>query len=391
LEAKAKMSPRDFSGLVVREALRQELEAVSSTCIRCDLCQNECAFLNIYGKPKEIADCYDPDAPSGVQMPFECSPCGLCTAVCPVGANPEAMFLQMRAEAVDRGRAPFPEHGRPIAYERRGFSKRYSYYALPAGCTKVFFPGCALPGTRPRRTLELFEQLRRLEPALGVVLDCCTAISHDLGRESFFFSTFGEMRDFLVGHGVREVLVACPNCYKIFQSHGQDLKARNVYEILAELPVRGSDRNRILASVSDSCAVRREEKFHAAVRKLVQDQGLQLVEMNHSGAKTLCCGEGGSVGRINAALSKRWGEIRKREAEEILLVTACAGCAGLLGTKAPTAHVLDLIFDSERAVRGKPKVSRPPFTYLNRVRLKKRLKKNVVASITRERDLPTRR
>jgi uncharacterized membrane protein YdjX (TVP38/TMEM64 family)/Fe-S oxidoreductase len=387
LEAEAKMSPKDFSGLDVREGLRQELEAVSSTCINCKLCKKECMFLSTYGKPKEIADNYDPDTSQGWEMPFECSLCGLCAAVCPVSVDPSAMFLQMRAEAVDRGKAPFPEHGGLIAYERRGISKKYSYYALPEGCSRILFPGCTLPGTRPRQTLDLFERLRRWDPTLGIVLDCCTKISHDLGRKSFFKSAFEEMRDYLVKRGVHEVLVACPNCYKIFRTHGQDLKARSVYEILAEVPLHRGNGGGV-ASVHDSCGVRKEEQVHAAVRKLSKNLGMDLVEMKHSGVKTLCCGEGGSVGRINPSLSERWGEIRKSESEGRLLITSCAGCGGFLNAKTPTTHVLDLLYDPKSAVKGKAKVSKPPLTYFNRLRLKKGLKKNVAASVTRERDLP---
>lgn len=387
MEAKSKMSSRDFSGLAVREALRRQLEAVSSTCINCKLCKMECAFLSTYGKPKEIADSYDPDSPQGWQMPFECSLCGLCTAVCPVSVDPPAMFLQMRAEAVDRGKAPFPEYSGLMAYERRGISKKYSYYALPEGCSRILFPGCTLSGTRPRQTKELFDRLRRWDPTLGMVLDCCTKISHDLGRESFFKATFEEMRHYLVKQGVHEVLTACPNCYKIFRTHGQDLKVRSVYEILAEVPLhRGNGGG--AASVHDSCGVRKEEKVHAAVRTVAKNLGMELVEMKHSGAKTLCCGEGGSVGRINPSFSERWGDIRKRESESKLLITSCAGCAGFLNAKTPTTHILDLLCDPENAVKGKAKVSKPPLTYFNRLRLKKGFKKNVAASVTRERNLP---
>lgn len=322
-------------------------------------------------------------------MAFQCSLCGLCTAVCPAGVDPPAMFLQMRAEAVDRGKAPLPGHNGMIRYERRGLSKRYSYYALPAGCSRVLFPGCALPGTRPRQTLELFQHLRGWDPALGIALDCCAKISHDLGRESFFRSTFEEMRKFLVKHGVREILTACPNCCKVFRTHGRDLKVRSVYEILAEIPFDRRDGIQGMVSVHDSCAVRGDKKFHAAVRRLVHRAGLDTVEMTHSGERTLCCGEGGSVGCVNAALAARWGEIRKHEAGKRLLVTSCAGCAVRLGAGTPAIHVLDLFCDPKGAVDGKVRASKPPFTSLNRLRLKKALKKSVEASVTRERDLPT--
>ena len=54
------------------QLLREKLDAVSAACIRCDLCQKECAFLKRYGKPKDIADRYDPARKEDQGMPFEC-------------------------------------------------------------------------------------------------------------------------------------------------------------------------------------------------------------------------------------------------------------------------------------------------------------------------------
>jgi hypothetical protein len=78
-----------------------------------------------------------------------------------------------------------PRHAPLLAYERKGGSTIYSFYGLPAGCDTVFFPGCALPGTRPDAVSELFEALKQVIPNLGIVLDCCLRPSHDRGRRSF--------------------------------------------------------------------------------------------------------------------------------------------------------------------------------------------------------------
>ncbi len=77
-------------------ALRESLAAVYNGCAGCDLCQNECAFLKRYGKPKGIADRYDPARKEDLVLPFECSLCGLCTAVCPKGrgSTPQAFFCK---------------------------------------------------------------------------------------------------------------------------------------------------------------------------------------------------------------------------------------------------------------------------------------------------------
>jgi ferredoxin len=178
----------------VRESLRATLKEVSETCINCKLCQKECAFLRKNGKPNNITDSYDLSDQGHQGMPFECSLCQFCHAVCPVGARPAKMFLQMRCETVDRGSGSFAEHNGPLTYEKRGTSRKYSYYGLPKGCETVFFPGCTLPGTRPEKTYALFQEFKERIPSLRIVLDCCTKISHDLGREEFFQPMFEEMK-----------------------------------------------------------------------------------------------------------------------------------------------------------------------------------------------------
>lgn len=242
-----------------------------------------------------------------------------------------------------------------------------------------------MPGTRPDKTYALYQELKGRIPSLGIVLDCCTKISHDLGRETFFRAMFDEMKSYLAEKGVRQVLVACPNCHKIFSNYGGELKVKTVYEILAG---NGSHSDRKLSGVvriHDPCAIRSEEKVHAALRELVRKKGLEIEEMAHSGKKTLCCGEGGAVGCVAPPFSEKWGEIRKTEAEQKRIITCCAGCTGYLNRKTPTSHVLDLLYEPEAAMSGKEKVSKAPISYLNRIRLKKRFQQDVHTEATRER------
>ncbi len=351
------------------------LQAVSEKCIECSLCQKECAFLEIHGMPKPIADAFLASPKDRQSVAFECSLCGLCTAVCPVGVDPAAMFLEMRQDAVDHGGGNLPEHRVILDYERRGTSRRYTWYGLPGDCDMVFFPGCNLPGTRPARVMQLYECLRGIVPALGIVLDCCMKPSHDLGRERVFRKMFTEMREWLLENGVRTVLVACPNCHKVFREHGRELLVKTVYEILAQnrMPRAGRQMGKVV--VHDPCAVRFEQSIHGAVRDLVKKMGLTIQDMPHQGEKTLCCGEGGSVGFLKPEFAKNWRSLRKEETSGQCTITYCAGCAGSLGAVMPTSHVLDLIFEPEATLSGKVKTSRAPFTYWNRIRLKARFKR----------------
>lgn len=380
-----KAAVRDFSDLNISSDLREQLRVNAEKCIRCKLCQKECAFLRKYGKPKDIADSYDPSDKLCQGMPFECSLCQLCAVVCPVKINPALMFLEMRRETMRGGNRDYAEHSAIRAYEKRGTSKRYSYYSIPRDCDTIFFPGCTLPGTRPDRVLGLFEHLKKTIPSLGIVLDCCTKPSHDLGREEYFKAMFHEMKEFLIRSGVRNVIVACPSCYEVFSRYGGDLTVKTAYEFMAEngLPDRGALNGTV--TIHDSCAVRFQKSIHSAARDLIIKKGLTIEEMKHSGKKTLCCGEGGSVGFLAPDLSENWGFLRKKEADGRRIVTYCAGCSNLLGSLTLTNHILDIIFEPEAAMAGTVKISKAPFTYLNRLRLKKHLEKNIVAAITRER------
>ena len=94
-----------------RTRLEAELKNVSERCTNCEACQRDCELLRRYGKPKEIADAYDPSDKAYQAMPFECSLCHLCVSVCPEKINPAAMFLEMRRERV-RSNQDDQGHGR---------------------------------------------------------------------------------------------------------------------------------------------------------------------------------------------------------------------------------------------------------------------------------------
>ena len=376
------MSSLQGEAPTLREPLAALLAEEAGSCTGCGVCVAECGFLKTYGTPKAIALSYDSEDPRKNVVCFECSLCGLCSAVCPEGLDPKALFLEMRRQAVERGHGAFPEHKGLLGYERTGISRRFSWYGLPQGCRTIFFPGCALPGTRPAATFQVYQRLRREIPELGLVLDCCTKPSHDLGREQFFLKTFGEMVAWLEAAGIERVLVACPNCYKVFSEYAPQFRTETVYESLARQP---QDAAAPLAdapvTIHDPCVIRNAAPPQNAVRTLLNAAGRSIEEMPHTRATALCCGEGGSAGALAPDLAEDWGERRAAEAAGRRVVTYCAGCANHLGKRVQVSHVLDLVCDTPKPASG-------PMTYLNRLRLKSRFRKTVPAALTRERKLP---
>jgi len=326
----------------------------------------ECTFLRRHGTPKTIADSFDALDQASLSRPFECSLCGLCTAVCPEGLDLGNLFLEMRREAVKRGFGHFPEHAPLVNYERLGASRRFSFYRLPQGCTTVF------------------SLLQSTDPAMGIVFDCCMKPSHSLGRERYATTMFEEMRSYLVEQGVKEVLVGCPNCQVMFDSFGGGLAVRTVYEVLAEsaIPLEKATGS---VTVHDPCVIRNAEPVQRAVRALLRRQGLTVDEMPHNGKTTLCCGLGGGVKMFAPDLAVEAASSRKDEAQGRTIITYCAGCVQALAPQTPTSHLLDLLFAPAQTLAGKKKGAAAPFAYLNRLRLKKRFKKMEGFAVMRER------
>jgi len=74
-------------------------------------------------------------------------------------------------------------------------------------------------------------------------------------------------------------------------------------------------------------------------------------------------------------IADAWGAARKSDANGKRRITFCAGCASRLNGTVPTDHIVDFLLEPEAALAGNARVSRPPFTYLNRLNLKRRLRK----------------
>ena len=373
----------------LRIQLSHQIAAASTNCVQCQICVNECQFLQRHGDPKTLADNYNSNNIHCLLTPFECSLCELCTAVCPHGVEPPQLFLEMRRESFERGQNDLPQHRGLRSYEKKGTSKRFSWYALPENCDAIFFPGCALTGSRSEITLKVFEQLQCNIPNIGIVLDCCTKPSHDLGDEEYFLTMFGEMKEYLQGQGIKTVLLACPNCDKVFKTYAEEFNVQTVYEILAVTESFSHQKSKgITVALHDPCTARFNPPAQDSVRELLKNRGMTITDQLHSRETTFCCGEGGAVNCFKPEHAGTWSKKRLTEATGQHLVSYCAGCTQILGKHTQTSHILDLLFNESEK---KSTVATAPLTYFKRLRLKKYLQLHFPAVTTRERTFQLRR
>lgn len=363
------------SGGIIGSELQSAALAISARCTDCGACVRACAFLQVYGSPKNIADRLLTAEGAGRLTAFECSLCDLCGSVCPEKLSPVELFIQMRRDAQRAEDIDLRKYATLLGYEKKGNSSLFSWYGLPKGCDTVFFPGCTFPGTRPQTAWALFNYIRRNVPKVGVVLDCCNKPSHDLGRQDYFRNRFEKMNRRLVEHGIRRVLVACPNCFKVFKQYGQNFEIVSVYELIADHGLPSTPMVQEQCVIHDPCPLRYEPRIHGAVRSLSTAKGVTFNELRHTTSRTLCCGEGGGVEAIRQEFSQRWSQLRADEAAGEKIITYCAGCANFLSGYATVWHVLDLVFFPIEVIEGRLKVVKAPFTYLQRLIYKKKLRR----------------
>lgn len=356
-------------------AVRSSAEILSPDCKLCKMCLKECPLIQKWGMPGELATQWLAGKLSAEQtraIAFECTLCGLCTQVCPVrGLDPRGFFQALREEAVRDNPAILSPYKGLLRYERTGLTGAFSFYGLPDGVRRVFFPGCALSGTRPDTVLRVLERLRMEDPATGFVMRCCTKPSLMLGRRDYFLEQNRTLFARLEAAGVQEVLVACPNCFNALRTAEPPFAVRTVYEVLADNdPEPAPGMERVKTAVHDPCVLRAEKTVHAAVRDLLWNHGCSVSEMRHAHHKALCCGEGGGLAIAHPKLADTWLHTRLTEAKGRELAVYCAGCLERLAPHAPTRHVLDILLDGPAG--DPPRPSSGAATYFNRLRLKKR-------------------
>jgi hypothetical protein len=120
---------------------------------------------------------------------------------------------------------------------------------------------------------------------------------------------------------------------------------------------------------------------HQEIRRCTAGLGLTVSEMEHHGATTFCCGEGGAALMYDPRLCSDWKGLRIAESQGKRLVTWCAGCTIRL-RDAGACHLLELIFADGALRKGRrPRLAKPPFTYFNRLLFKRQLRRMYAADI----------
>jgi heterodisulfide reductase subunit D len=333
-------------------------------CQDCGKCSSACS-LTLVGKPfspRAIASNIisgNTDSPAVEKDVWSCLACGLCYDRCPSAVNFPEFIKDMRCLLKKGGSRNYLAHGgffqslmrtmTSTALKVRHWDWLPDDIQVDPQSKTLFFGGCApyfdifFKGFLGIQTCDiLVDSLRLLNffdisPSLLEDERCC---GHDLlwsGDKENFLKLARLNVDAINGLGIKELITACPECYRAFvhdypeQGLKANFKITHIFDLLEEEIGKGAvgfkkfDRR---LTFQDPCRLSRFENRPELPRKLISRLNpAEFREMQDRAWGAICCGNSAWTGCDS--YSKALQVKRLRQAHSTgsdLLVTACPKC-----------------------------------------------------------------
>ncbi|MBN2034653.1 MAG: (Fe-S)-binding protein [Deltaproteobacteria bacterium] len=298
------------------------------------------------------------------KVPWHCTTCAACLEVCPVyGAAFEAVskkrttlilegtgvpdLMNQTLERLFNYENPWVSSKR----EKAAWTKDLDIPALTKDGKEVdfcYFVGCTTSiDARTQAIAKSFSSiLKHAGVSFGVLGEkepCCGDIARVVGEVGLFEEKKMNCLDLFSRYDIKEVVTSSPHCFHAFLNEypEKNFGVRHYSLVLKELIGQGRIRfktngKRTAVTYHDPCYLGRHNRIFEEPREVIRSiPGIQLVEMDHHGADSLCCGAGGGRMWQGKELDgeARMSEIRVREARATgaeLLITACPLCLIML-------------------------------------------------------------
>lgn len=330
---------------------------IEDRCIQCHQCKNHCKLLD------DVYD-YDHFKETFVRedVPYQCHLCSHCQSVCPLNIDFKPVFFSLRKDALAQKKQP-----KSIAvdfHQKQSFSPWLS--STPKKAKRVFFPGCALTAHDPVLVEKLYHDIKTDD--MDIWMSCCGSPTHFTGKDKIFNHQNAHLKEVIEAAGIEEVIVACQNCYRIFESH--DVKITSVYEIIADKDLAPICTTETMA-LHDPCPTRHVTAIHDSVRSILEQLNVTYSEFKLNKEKTQCCGSGAMVPAFQYESGIRQMKNRANQTDEEVIVTYCQECVQSMQTGGKKSfHILDLIYHDVEAMGYNQKNQNTLKQWINRFQFK---------------------
>ncbi len=343
-------------------------------CVRCGRCEEACpaASSGMPFSPRafvqslrgvavdELVEAHgDPAQPLderlGEETAWMCTTCGACLMACPVFVNPVAEVIDMRRyQALTSGKVP-----NSVGLALRNIERQNNPWGLPSSdrtawaegldvrvlepgqhADVLLFVGCAAAyDDRNKQSARAFVKLLQSAGVdfaiLGEVESCCGETARRLGHEYLFQMLAEQNIEALAGVSFNQIVTQCPHCFNTLKNEytqlGADLPVMHYTEFLAGMAGSLPAGPAAVGTVTyhNSCYLGRYNGVYDAPRRLLDDAGVQRVEMDRRRANAFCCGGGGGQMWMETDAETRINHRRLADALDAqaeVVATACPYC-----------------------------------------------------------------
>jgi len=319
------------------------------------------------------------------QKVWHCTTCRACLEVCPVYVSTPEIIQRARSRLVEEGtQVPtlltqtlekLYRYNNPWESSKKGRTK-WSQDLEIRDLTKdgetdalCYFVGCTTSlDTRAQDLARSFVRILRHAGVhfgtLGKKEPCCGDIARRTGEDGLFEEQMTNCLDLFEQNTIRRLVTSSPHCFHTFRNDYPAFQAlrpsdgnvildvRHYTQVIRELVSNGSIRFEkpfdIRVSYHDPCYLGRYNRVYDEPREVIGSiPGIELVEMTHNRADSLCCGGGGGrMWQQDLDSQVKMSEVRIREAAQTgakVLVTACPLCLIMLEDARKTASLEDTL------------------------------------------------
>lgn len=294
-----------------------------------------------------------------VKAVFECTTCGACSRVCTVGIFTQRLWPYLRKEMIERG---LVDHeiltNMPDAIRRTGnpygfpveerFTPWFPEHVKVAEQAEIaYYAGCSgTYGAKPMVRGDVLVLDAIGDPFTMLPEDeevCCGFPLFISGQHDMLEDLTNKLVDAYKAKGVKLLLCSCPCCVNIMTRdwpafYGGELpfKIRHMTQFVSDalkqkkIKVTGELNERII--YHDPCYLSRGVGITEEPREVLRSiPGIELLEFEHHGADSRCCGAGGAVRKVfheNAIAMGRLAIDEAVEKKADKLILSCPACYG---------------------------------------------------------------
>ena len=372
---------------VVLRNMARGYEFEMNKCYGCDLCDDACPvrLFNAGDKLNIIYNSWN-NEDDGVPL-YSCLTCTACTNACPQLVDYDS-YVDIRRSLIVGGPAAEIPHTvlqAVLAAEAEEDSDAdfVSVEDYPIDSNVGYYPGCVdyldqemvfshlnegemNLGETTEAAFTLFEEMGTEVSYLGRdFLKCCGHDQKWQGLDEVFDKLKAYNQKKIEASGIDTLVSSCAECFRTF-ARDYELEGVKVMHTTEFLIENGFDmemkvEDDLTVTYHDPCRLGRQMGIYEEPRQLVAGvDGVELVEMEHSGEDAMCCGVSSMMScneNARALRVSRMEEIRNTGAD--MMITSCPKCVSHFeclkfeGDERHDIEILDVVSFLARQVEAK--------------------------------------